>query len=206
MSAGDHSGTVRARMSVLSDSGNELNRKAGILPRFPTLARFYRDDGGVTAVEFSIVAVPFIALMFAILETALVFFASQALETAIANSARLIRTGQAQQDGMSADEFRESICAQVYRLFDCETGLELDVRVFPTFDSISLSTPLDEDGNLDVDDFTYQIGEAGDIVVVRAYYVWTVFVTTLGNDLSDYGSNQHLIAAAAAFKNEPFPW
>ena len=37
-----------------------------------------------------------IGLMLGILETALLYFAGQTLETAVANSARLIRTGQAQ--------------------------------------------------------------------------------------------------------------
>ena len=41
-------------------------------------------------VEFGLVAVPFLGLTFAILETALVFFAGQTLETAVADSARLI--------------------------------------------------------------------------------------------------------------------
>jgi Flp pilus assembly protein TadG len=193
-------------MSVHSDTGNDAGRRTGVLCRFPTLARFRRDARGVTAIEFGLVAVPFFALMFAILETALVFFAGQALETAIGNSARLIRTGQAQQEAMSAADFRTSICDQVFQLFDCEAGLQLDVRIFPTFDSITLTPPFDDDGALDVDDFTYEIGDAGDIVVVRAFYEWPVIVTMLGNDLSNYGTNKHLLAAAAAFKNEPFPW
>lgn len=170
------------------------------------LARFARDARAATAVEFAIVAVPFVALMFAILETAIVFFAGQVLETAVNDAARLIRTGQAQQGSMNKTQFRDAICDRIYQLFDCEDGLYLDVRTFPTFDSITLAPPLDDDGNIDPDDFTFQIGESGDIVVVRAYYVWPVIVTTLGNDLSNYGPNQHLLAAAAAFKNEPFPW
>jgi hypothetical protein len=171
------------------------------------LLGFGKDDRGVTAIEFGLVAVPFIALMYAILETALVFFAGQALETAIGNSARLIRTGQAQEDGMTLSDFRTSICDQVFQLFDCEGGLQLDVRTFPTFDSIELGSPeVDEDGILVTDDFDFDIGGAGDIVVVRAYYAWPVFVTTLGNDLSNYGNNEHLLIATAAFKNEPFPW
>ncbi len=40
--------------------------------------------------------------MFAIMETALVFFASQTLETAVADSARLIMTGQAQNQNFTA--------------------------------------------------------------------------------------------------------
>ena len=58
--------------------------------------RFIRQQDGATTVEFAMVAAPFLAMMFAIIETAIVFFAGQTLETAGADSARLIMTGQAQ--------------------------------------------------------------------------------------------------------------
>ena len=38
-------------------------------------------------------------MVFAVMETAVIFFAGQALETAAADSARLILTGQAQSQG-----------------------------------------------------------------------------------------------------------
>ena len=61
--------------------------------------RFVRTDDGAAAVEFAMVAAPFIAIIFAIFETAIVFFAGQVLEVAMADSARLIMTGQAQKSG-----------------------------------------------------------------------------------------------------------
>ncbi len=47
-----------------------------------------------SAVEFAILAFPFLALLFAVMQTALIFFAQQTLETAAADSARLVLTGQ----------------------------------------------------------------------------------------------------------------
>ena len=67
--------------------------------------RFVRANDGVTAVEFAIVATPFFALMFAIFETAFVFLGQQTLETAVANAARQVRTGQAQAQGFSSVQF-----------------------------------------------------------------------------------------------------
>lgn len=192
-------------MSAAKGPSGNLGRAAA--RRFARLSRFRRDQRGASAVEFGLVALPFVALMFAILETALVFFAGQALETAISDTARLIRTGQAKDGGMTVEQFRQNICDRIYQLFDCEGGLELDVRTYPTFDSISLGPPeIDEEGELVTDDFDFQIGDAGDIVVVRAFYAWPLIITTLGNDLSNYGDRKHLLVATAAFKNEPFPW
>ena len=168
--------------------------------------RFGGNEDGVTAIEFGLVAVPFFALMFAILETAIIFFAGQLLETAVGDTARLVRTGQAHEDGMSESAFKTALCSRVFQLFDCENELNVDVRTFPTFDSIDLSPPVDEDGNLITEDFDFQIGEAGDIVVIRALYEWPVFVTMLGNDLGNLANGKHLLSATAVFKNEPFPW
>ena len=71
------------------------------------MRRFARRNDGAAAVEFGMVAAPFLALMFAIMETALVFFASQTLETAVADSARLIMTGQAQSQSFDAAHVQE---------------------------------------------------------------------------------------------------
>lgn len=173
-------------------------------PRFG-LGRFGRDQRGATAVEFGLVALPFIALMFAIIETALIFFAGQTLETAVTNAARLIRTGQAQQQGLSAEAFKSKICSQVMALFDCTAKLKVDVSKFSSFGTVDLSKPVDASGNLKTN-FNYSPGIGGDIVVVRAFYEWPVFVKLLGLNLSNMGNGSHLLSGTAAFRNEPFPW
>jgi Flp pilus assembly protein TadG len=188
---------------------NKLSRACKRLLMRSGLARvrtFGRDQNGATAVEFAIVSVPFFALMFAILETALVFFGAQALETAVGTSGRLIRTGQAQQQAMNAEAFKDTICDQVFQIFDCADGLKLDVRTYASFAAMSFEDPIDEDGNLDTEDFDFDVGESNEIVVVRAYYEWPTFVTGLGTDLRNLSNGKHLISSAAAFRNEPFPW
>ncbi|MEJ8631254.1 pilus assembly protein [Sphingomonas sp. I4] len=54
------------------------------------------DRRGATIVEFALVATPFIALILAILQTSLAYFAQEALESAVEISARSVVTGQAQ--------------------------------------------------------------------------------------------------------------
>jgi len=167
--------------------------------------RFRNDAGGATAVEFAIVGLPFTALMFAIIETGLLFFAGQTLETAVADSARLIRTGQAQKQNYNAATFKADICDRVSVMFTC-ANLKLDVRTSATFDSIDLAKPVDDEGKLKDDNFTYVAGKGGDIVVVRAFYEWPTFVHMLGIDYSNLANGKHLLSATSAFKNEPFPW
>src|SRR4051794_15045793 len=91
--------------------------------RFSKLRAFGRRDDGTAAVEFAIVLAPFLAMLFAILETALVFFAGQTLETAAADSARLLLTGQAQTAGFTQTQFKDAVCANIAGLFDCAGGM-----------------------------------------------------------------------------------
>src|SRR3954469_16949676 len=76
--------------------------------------RMLADRSGATAVEFAMVAAPFLALIFAIMGTAIVFFAAQALETPAADSARLIMTGQAQTQGFDQAKFKQAVCGRIY--------------------------------------------------------------------------------------------
>jgi len=162
----------------------------------------HREDGAA-AVEFAMVAAPFLALMFAIMETALVFFASQTLETAVADSARLIMTGQAQSQSFSQAQFKTAVCAKIGGLFDCAGGLQIDVKTYSSFGSVDNSAPLDANGNLKTN-FGYQPGGPGDIVVVRLMYQWPVYASLLGFNLGDMAGNKRLIMATAAFRNEPY--
>jgi len=165
--------------------------------------RFASDEKGVTAVEFGLVALPFLALLTAILQTALVFFAAQTIETAVARAARLVRTGQVQSANMNAEQFRLEVCRVMAGLFGCGERLMIDVRTYKTFDSIALTQPIDANGNV-VKNFQYQPGTGGDIVVVRAFYEWPVFASLLGFNIANLANGNHLLAATAAFRNEPF--
>lgn len=178
-------------------------RISTLLRRTP-LRRLLRQEDGAAAVEFALVAAPFLALMFAIVETAIVFFAGQALETAANDSARLIMTGQAQTSGMDQAKFKQAVCGKIYGLFSCEAGLHVDVKSYSSFAKIDTSKPIDKDGNLDSGGFGYQPGGPGEIVVVRLMYQWPVYVSLLGLNLSDMSGGSRLLVSTIAFRNEPY--
>lgn len=167
-------------------------------------ARLMRDRRGASAVEFAFVAAPFFALMFAIIETAAVFFASQVLETAVQDSARKIMTGQAQAASFTQSQFKQDVCSRIYGLLDCANGIYVDVRKFTTFGNVTLPKPVDASNNFVSSDFVYQPGGPGDIVVVRLFYLWPVYVSVLGFNLSDVSGGKRLLSASAAFRNEPW--
>lgn len=170
--------------------------------------RLGRRTDGATVVEFAIVVFPFLAILFAIIEVALVFFAGQVLETATADSARLIMTGQAQNAKMDAAKFKDDVCGRLHALFDCEDGVHIDVRNYSDFEGgLALNPPsYDMDAEtLDLVNFQeFAPGKQGDIVVVRIVYEWPTFVRFLGFDLSTLANGNRLLMATAAFRNEPY--
>jgi hypothetical protein len=72
--------------------------------------RFAGNRDGVTAVEFAIVALPFLLFVFGIMAVGLQFFTINALDNAVQKAARKIRTGEAQRSGMKLSEFKELVC------------------------------------------------------------------------------------------------
>jgi Flp pilus assembly protein TadG len=182
---------------------SRLNRKMRRFARLGALRRFMRHEDGATAVEFGMILLPFLAMMFAIMQTALVFFAGQTLETAVADSARLIMTGQAQTSSLTAATFKNAVCARIYGMFNCASGVYVDVRTYASFSAVSMASPLDQNGNL-VNNFVYQPGGPGDIVVVRLFYQWPINISLMGLNLANMSGNNRLVVATAAFRNEPY--
>jgi Flp pilus assembly protein TadG len=166
--------------------------------------RFGRSEDGAAAIEFAIVLVPFLALLFAIMETAIVFFAGQVLETAVADSARLIMTGQAQTQGFNKSQFKDAVCARVHGLFDCAGGISIDVKTYQNFSNVNMASPIDSNGKFVDSNFSYQPGGPGDIVVVRMFYKWPVYLSLLGFNMADLAGGQRLLVGTAAFRNEPY--
>jgi Flp pilus assembly protein TadG len=172
--------------------------------------RFARHQDGAAAVEFAFVALPFLALTFAILETALVFFAGQTLEAATADAGRLIMTGQAQAAGFSKQDFKDAVCARIYGLFDCQGGVYVNVQDYGSgssgFSSATTgvsSSPVTS-GKLDTSKMGFSCGGAGDIIVVTLYYQWPIYVSLLSNNLANLDGNNRLLVATSVFRNEPF--
>ncbi len=164
---------------------------------------FGRDAKGLAAVEFALIAAPFFFMMFAVLEVALVFFASTLLENATTEAARDIRTGNFQAGNGGEAQFKQAICDRATVLIDCN-NLTVDVRTYANFGLMNASQPIDDDGELDDSGFGFQPGGEREIVLVRVFYEWPVVTPLLGAGFSNMSGNRRLLTAAAAFRNEPF--
>ena len=176
---------------------------------------FGRDEAGVTAIEFGILALPFFTVVMAILETSLIFLAGQILDSAVQDSSRLVRTGQAQSHApaYTAADFREAICSGLYGMFDCDLAddkLRVSVTVLDDFTAASISYPLKtgEDCDEEECDWTlaegYVPGDGSDVVLVQAYYKWPTVVRLPGFNFQSLPDGTRLLGASRVFRNEPF--
>jgi Flp pilus assembly protein TadG len=185
--------------------------REGIFRKFYSVAlrvlrhRRWRDERGSAAIEFAVIAPVFFFLLFVIAETALVFIAEQVMDNAVFETARLIRTGQAQT--MSKADFTTQVCNRMSVFVNCSSsGFFIDVKSYASFAAMSTSNPtIDTDGNF-TDPQSFIAGNANDIVLVRVYYQWPVIsIPFTPFSLSTAGlNNKRLIGSFAAFRNEPF--
>jgi len=160
------------------------------------LARFARARGGATAVEFALVAGPFLLLVFAIIELALVSLVSVTLENAVSDTGRQIRTGELQTAGGTAAVFKTAMCGEMSWIGTaCSTALTIDVRTFTGFSAAASgakpTTPC------------WDPGGPGSIVLIRAYYSWPLITPLLQTGLQT-SSGKRVITAASTFTNEPY--
>ena len=182
--------------------GNALRRSGTFVSgtRCRNIGEFRDGESGATAIEFAILSFPFLALLLAVIEVGLVFFATQVMETGVEGAARLIRTGQSQ--GFSEAQFKTEICNRISTMFDCDK-LKLDVRTHAQFAGVDLDAPIVDD-ELDDSDFIFRQGAGGDIVVVRAFYEWPITVSFLQEGFGGLANGNRLLISTSAFRNEPF--
>lgn len=173
--------------------------------------RFAVCQKGAAAVEFALVAAPFLALLVALFETALVFFAGRVLDEVTEEAARYILTGQAQNANVTQAGFSNYICtsantaALVSALFTC-SKLLVNVQTYASFGASSCSSPTltyNAQGTV-TNTWSYNPGGPSDIVVVQVMYQWPIMLGPLGFNLSNLSNGDRLLMSCAVFRNEPY--
>ena len=167
---------------------------------------FRADTGGTAAVELSLVALPFLALIIGALQIGLIFFSQSALELATAKSARLVLTGSQQSQGVTQQQFLATVCSKLPVILSNCSNLMVDAQVYTSFSSSNTSTPtITYNANGTVSNtWQYNIGGANSIVVLRVMYLLPVVNGPLGLSLTNTSSSNRLLMATAVFKNEPY--
>ncbi|MDX2158055.1 MAG: TadE/TadG family type IV pilus assembly protein [Hyphomicrobiaceae bacterium] len=186
----------RAEQNV---AGNAEGRRPGLL------ARWHRDARGVTAVEFAMVAMPFLMMLFGIIGVGLYFFTTFTLENAVEQASRLLRTGQAQVANYTADQFKAKVCEYVPGHIDCVGKVRVNVKSYADTTNItadSLPRCLNNGGLSNASEF--DMGGASEVVLVWVCYEWDLAGKIPFLRLGDMSNGSRLIQATTVFRSEPF--
>ena len=181
--------------------------------------KFKRDNKGTTAIEFAILGIPFVALLFGIIELAVLFFVQSTTQHALETVSREIRTGEFQAVSDNAQDFEDKICAAMSGVGNCDNlrvdivssgtgkfkGLVLPASpVAPPPGETEAEKEIRENAPPAMPASTYASTAGGDVVIVRVQYVHQLAVPSALTKLSNASGNTHVISVTTAFKNEPF--
>lgn len=170
------------------------------------LKSFARDTRGATMIEFAILAPIFFAILAAILQTSLQFFAAQVLESGVNDASRNIRVGLAERENWGISDYKRTVCDRLYGLFGDCADMHVNVRQIDNFQSANYSVPLDLNcvANCDwTEDEIWAPGTSSSVVLVQVYYRYPTILQFpfIANKLPD---GRSLLSAATVFRNEPF--
>lgn len=165
-------------------------------------SRFRRSSNGSAAVEFAILALPFMLIVYAILEVALIFAAELVLDEGAAYAGRMVRTGQVQQSALTKEQFKALTCAKVEILLNCDK-LVFDLRTYSSFADVPTTIPTTGD-SIDTSGFTYDFGRGGTIVALRVFYKWPIITAPMRQFFGKTGDGATLLMSLSTFRTEPF--
>lgn len=171
--------------------------------RYFFIRRFKDDRRGATAIEFSMLALPFFLCLFAIIETSISFTAGQVLADATDDMARGIRTGQIDPATMNQAQFRDELCTRMEAMFpDGCPDLAFDVQQYASYSAVPKSYPI-AGGRLNTAGFGYNPGGPGTINSMRVVYEWPVTIDVMKQYLANLEGGNILLFSTVTWRNEP---
>jgi len=174
--------------------------------------RLKTDKKGSVAIEFSILAIPFLALVFATLETAFIFIVDDAMSTATEETARRIRTGNYQYSCSGKLAIKNNLCRFMKvagDLGNCQENMRVDMVRAPDGKFRTTLLPVTTGSKDDAEappmlPSTYEDSGPGDVVIFRAEYYYKLALPGKLTGLANRGGNIRLLQATSVFRNEPF--
>jgi Flp pilus assembly protein TadG len=176
--------------------------------------RWQRDQSGATAIEFGMVALPFVLLLFGILSVCLYFFTTFTLENAVWHAARTIRTGQVQQsqgDYSTATTnedrkklFKKAMCARAPSFFDCLGKAVVIVQSNANFGNISEPKCATNGVMAEEASAAFNAGNASSVVLVTVCYPWDFGGKLPFIHLGNLKNGALLMQASVSFRTEPY--
>lgn len=162
-----------------------------------------KKEEGSTAIEFAMLAMPFIYILMGTIEISLMFASNSVLDGAVNDAARLIRTGQVQQAGGNPEDlFKAKLCEKSSMLLDC-TRFQYEVVEMGKFsDFNSYAATYDKDGNLQSRGFNP--GEVNSVNLIRVSYRYNFATPLIGDILANGPNRSRVMISTVVLETEPY--
>ncbi len=162
--------------------------------------KWFRRDDGASAIEFSLLFMPYMLISLGIMEISLMFASASLLEGATDSASRLIRTGNIQQsNGDPETLFRDAMCDFAVILIDC-ADIVVDVSVMNDYGEYTAAA-YDGDGNLVSNGF--DPGGSNDKVLIRVGYRYEMITPIVGPLLNGPGGST-VFVSTIVLQTEPY--
>jgi Flp pilus assembly protein TadG len=189
---------------------NSQNRARPAAHRlFGAWRRVAKDTSGAAAVEFALVVWPFIILIFACLQTFLIFFLNQSIQTVADQSGRMYMTGQAV--GLSQANFKTAVCGKLPAPFSC-SNVMVDVQVASSAASLNTApialtynpcNPNPPGCGQPTNSFSYSGSSPRQYAILRVMYDWPVLGGVWA--FANQPNGDLLMVGTSVFQVEPYP-
>lgn len=168
---------------------------------FKWLKFWGRNREGTTAIEFSLLIIPYLMLSLGVIELSLMFTSASLLESATGSAARMIRTGQLQQSASAdpAADFRDAMCDRLVALVRCE-DVSIEVVRMDSYGDYAEAT-FDEDGNMVPAGF--DPGGSNEKVLIRTAFRYEM-ITPLVGPLLNGSDGSTLFMSTIVLQTEPY--
>ena len=94
----------------------------------------------------------------------------------------MVRTGQVQNNGMTEAQYVQQICGEMSGLLsssNCTSTLQVDMQSFSGFSQANYNNVVNRNGSLNSTQMQYAAGGPCDVVLVRAFYPWSIMTPFL---------------------------
>lgn len=166
------------------------------------MKRLFNDNRGAAAVEFALLAFPFLLVVFAVLEIAFMFLIDSTLDQALQRASRHVRTGTAATGNWTLATFKQDVCNEMVFSFGCSSSLLVKTTVMSDFASAKYVSPV-VNGSLSVTE-SFSPGTSSDYMLIQVFLPWSSLLSFAGVNAHTLPDGRYVLSAASLFRNEPF--
>ena len=179
-------------------------------------AAFKNEQSGATAMEFALVVLPFLMMIFAVINSALYFFTVNSIDRGVEDAVRQVRTGEFRFGGtvgapLNVGQFRQLICDKAKdggASIDC-SNLNILIKnngsawAGLTVDSCQTAGNITASTGAAADSLATYVGGKETVVMVTACYNWDLPKYLPLLKLVNFNDGL-LIQSSSAFRSEPY--